>query len=292
MYKLLITLFLSALLPVAGMRAQQLPVFSIDYNSSTLKNDSVKGALKGLQASLNIPLIHSSGNTFGTRIQYQSARFSGLTSRLNEQLSGLDLHVFLQRKWDEKHQLYLFAQVGAYSDFKDLDTKDFRFLLGARYLVKHSDKLSTGWGLAYARQFFGHQINPFIAINYAFTPRLKLSGLLPIRPVLTYEINDRISWVNEINGNVESYRLSASVHNNAFIQYSGWKVKSTCRYLVGKHHRFSAGLGFSRQSTAFFNDDAQNNWKIFTINLSQKNAPVETLKTKGLLFSLGYDFVL
>ncbi|PZR21908.1 MAG: hypothetical protein DI535_27370 [Citrobacter freundii] len=284
---------------ICGMQThaqlQRLPVAEVSYEPSRLKNDTTNGALKNISVFVNLPVMNREKVKMGGRIGYQHVQITDLGAALDHSLTALEGNLFRLRKLDERHQLHFTIQAGIYSDFKDLQTDDLRYRLSFSYLVKHSESFSTGWGMAYARQFFGHQINPFILINYQINEKLKLSGLFPIRPVLTYQLSKRFSWVNELTGTVQSFRLSDNGNDqrNGFIQLSGWKILSSGKMLVGKRHLFSAGIGFAlRQNTSYYEDDGSRNWKLFTFDLSEKNPPVRSVNTKGVSFMIGYDLIL
>lgn len=266
--------------------------FGINYSPSKIKNDSINGTSNDVNAYLNFPVYRNDKQFIGARINYESIHTNEVNSYFDRHFTGTDLNVFWQSKLNEKHKLYVFAKGGIYSDYKDISGKDIRFLIGSGYITKNSDRLSTGFGLIYGRQFFGNQINPYIAIDYDITPKLNLSGILPVRPVLTYKISNRFSWVNEIDGNVQTFRLSQTDYDNSFVQIIGWKYVSSAQFLAGKHHMFTAGIGYLAQTQGYYNDEDVNNWKIFTFNISQKNKPIELLKMHGVTFSIGYDFVL
>lgn len=271
---------------------QEMPFFGLNYNRGKLKNDTSDGNNKSFSAFMNIPIVHSHKRTIGVRLQYQNQTITGLGNLLDHRLQFVDANIYWRRKTADYKWLQFFGQAGIYSDFKDISGKDYRFMFGGIYTIQYSERLTTGWGINYARQFFGNQINPFVAINYAISDRWKLAGLLPINPILTYKINNHFFWTNEINAKVESYRLSATVYDNAFIQTKGWRGISQLKYTVKKYHQFAAGIGYNfRQDISFYNSTPTNDWKLFTFNLSNHNKAVQTVQVKGLNLNIGYSFL-
>jgi hypothetical protein len=269
------------------------PVSGVEYNLDQMKNDTVNGISQSLHFFVNFPLIRKDSSMFGGRIRYQGTEFRNLDPNFNRYLNQLDFNAYWQKIFLKGGKFYLFGQIGLYSDLKDISGKDICFRLGASYTIKHSGKWKTGWGIAYSRQFFGHQLSPFISLEYTVNKKLKLSGLLPIKPKLTFKINEKISWITEIAGNVESYRLSASEFSNSFITTSGWCGMSSVEMKIRKHHCISVGLGYTfRQQTRYYEDANASNWKLFTISLSEKNEAVMGVKTSGIRCLLKYSFVL
>ncbi|WP_312901919.1 DUF6268 family outer membrane beta-barrel protein [Chryseobacterium taichungense] len=268
-------------------------LFGVSYGYENIKNDSVQGKIKDIDAFLNFPIYRDEKRTAGGRLQFKSRSISGLDPTLSKNLYNADVFVFWQLKIKQKYKVYFFAQVGAYSDFKDISEEDFRYSFGARYTIQHNDNLKTGWGISYNRQFYGHQLNPFISVDYQITPKLQLTGLLPIRPKLIYAINDKLSWTNEISASAASYRLSASEENSRFLRINNWFGISSLEYKLAGHHKFSLGFGYDFvNNLKLYEDTASNNWSIFTFDFRQKSKPIQEIKTRGLRFNVGYSFGL
>lgn len=268
-------------------------LFGVEYGYDKTKNDSARGNIKSVDAFLNFPVFRGEKRMIGGRLHFRSQDISGLDSDLDKNLYSTDFNIFWQKQIREKYKIYLFGQIGVYSDFKDISGEDFRYSLGVRYTIRHNDKLTSGWGISYNRQFFGHQLNPFISVDYQISPKLQLTGLLPIRPKLIYTINEKLLWTNEIIGNATSYRLSAVEENSRFIRINNWYGMSRLEYTLQKHHQFSIGLGYNfRNSIKLYEDGNGNNWSIFTFDLNNKSKPIQEIKSKGLKFEVGYSFNL
>lgn len=268
-------------------------LFGMSYGSDKIKSDSAKGKIKDIDAFLNFPIYRDEKRTAGGRLQFRSRSISGLDPELSKDLYSADVFVFWQLKIKQKYKLYLFAQVGAYSDFKDISEEDFRYSFGARYTIQHNDKLKTGWGISYNRQFYGHQLNPFISVDYQITPKLQLAGLLPIRPKLIYTINDQLSWTNEIVAGAGSYRLSANEESSRFIRINNWYGMSSLEYKLTGHHKFSMGIGYDFiNNLKLYENTSDNNWSIFTFDFRRKSEPIQEIRSRGLRFNIGYSFGL
>lgn len=268
-------------------------LFGINYGSDKIKNDSVKGKIKDIDAFLNFPIYRDEKRTAGGRLQFKSRSISGLDPALSKNLYSADVFIFWQLKIKQRYKVYFFAQIGAYSDFKDISEEDFRYSFGARYTIQHNDNLKTGWGISYNRQFYGHQLNPFISVDYQITPKLQLAGLLPIRPKVIYSINDQLSWTNEIVAGAGSYRLSANEEDSRFIRINNWYGMSSLEYKLAGHHTLSLGIGYDFiNNLKLYEDTADSNWSIYTFDLRQRKEPIREIKSRGLRFNIGYSFGL
>ena len=112
-----------------------------------------------------------------------------------------------------------------------------------------------------------------------------------MRPQLSYVISERWIWVLQINGNVESYRLSEKDDDNAFIQTTTWEGLSKIKYVFAKKHQIHFGLGIMQQTINRYADASSNNWKIITFDLSKRDEPTDRIKLGGTTINFGYSLL-
>lgn len=270
---------------------QMLDFAGVNYSHNTLKDHEINGKSSEVVAFINFPILKKEKDLVGGRLTFHHSATSNVDSNFNQTLSGLDANIFWEKKLSDNSKLQVLAMAGIFSDYEDLSWEDFRYSMGGQYRVELGEKFSTGVGLAYARQFSGHQINPFVSINYKINEKWELSGLLPIKPKLTYHISKNLKWINELSGKVESYRLSENQFQNSIIEYSGWHAMTGLDIFLKKHHHLNIGVGYAlRQRMRLYEDADTNNWKIFTFNLSEKSKPVSEIVFSGFKWTVGYSF--
>ena len=291
-YRICILIFGCFLLLNLSAQEQSKELCGITYSVSQIKNDSVNGRNQNFDAFVHFPLIKKDNFVMAGKVNFSQNKYQGIGDIFDLSLTTMDATLFLSKKINDNNKLQLIGKGGLYSDFKDIGWKDFRYRIGINVAHTFSEKLKVGMGIAYARQFKAHQINPFLSVNYKINKNFILSGLLPIKPTLTYIINENWKWSSGITSNVESFRLSSSA-NNQIVEFSGWKAASDVAYTFRKKHRFSLGLSYSfQQNIRLYNDIKENNWKIFTFNLSEKVAPFSEEKFTKLSCFIKYNFVL
>lgn len=89
------------------------------------------------------------------------------------------------------------------------DIEAGRIYAVAGFRFQHSAHFATGWGLGYGHQFFGHQIVPFIEIDYrSMGSRWSVTGQFPIKPKILYRVSARFSAGLELSGEAASFRLT------------------------------------------------------------------------------------
>lgn len=271
--------------------AQDRDLASIHYSISKLKyNDTVAHA-KQLDIKFRLPLYQKSNNTFLATIGYKNVGLNNFPESYTQNLHGITLQTIWLHKLSNKKSIAIFAQAGLFTDMTDISANDFRYAAGFRYRYKHSDKLTTGWGLAYSRQFFGNQVVPFIDVDYKPNDQWGITGQFPIKPKILYHFNKKLSAGIELNGEAASYRLSATKKNNQFIQINQWTGLGKLEYQFAKAWQFNFGIGRNfKQAYKLYNDASTTPWTIITIPLGEKPEPVQKTDSKGLNVQLGISF--
>lgn len=213
-----ITIFIILLLLACRSTAQDKDLATINYSISKVKYNDTSANTRQFDAKFKLPVYQKSKSMFACIIGYKNVSLNNFHNSYTSPLHGFTIQAAWLYKSTDKKSLTLFIQAGLFSDIKDLSGKDFRYSAGFRYRYKHSDRLTTGWGLAYSRQFFGNQIIPFIDVDYRPNDKWTISGQAPVKPKIIYHFNTKISAGIEVNGEAASYRLSATEKNNQFIQ--------------------------------------------------------------------------
>ncbi|MPT31188.1 MAG: hypothetical protein E2600_05895, partial [Chryseobacterium sp.] len=169
-----------------SLLAQDRDLLNVNYAVSTLKyNDTVANA-NLFDIKLKLPVFQKKQHTIAGIVGYKNLSLQNFPADYTGNLHGLTLQGAWIYKLSDRKSLTFFAQTGLFSDLQDVSGKDFRYTAGLRYRVKHSEKLRTGWGLAYSRQFFGNQIIPFIDVDYKPNDKWSITGQFPIKPKVLY----------------------------------------------------------------------------------------------------------
>jgi hypothetical protein len=261
---------------------------SINYSISKLKYNDTSANAKQFDVKLKLPLYQRNKNTLAASIGYKNVVLNNFPESYTQNLHGITLQAGWLYKFSIRKSLTIFAQAGLFTDMIDVSGKDWRFGAGFRYRYKHSDKLTTGWGLAYSRQFFGNQVIPFIDVDFKPNDKWSITGQFPIKPKVLYHFNKKLSAGMEINGEAASYRLSSSAKNNQFIQINQWAGLARMEYQLAKAWQFNLGIGRNfRQSFKVYDDASTAPWTIITIPLGQRTEPVQRVDSKGLNVQFG-----
>jgi len=271
--------------------AQDRDLASINYSISKLKYNDTSAHAKQLDIKFRLPLYQKNKNAFAATIGYKNVVLNNFPESYTQNLQGITLQTVWLHKFSNRKSLAVFAQTGLFTDMTDVSSKDFRYAAGFRYRYKHSDKLITGWGLAYSRQFFGNQVIPFIDVDYKPNDKWSITGQFPIKPKVLFHFNKKLSAGIEINGEAASYRLSATEKNSQFIQINQWTGLAKLEYQFAKAWQFNFGIGKNfKQSYKLYNDASTTPWTIITIPLGEKPEPVQKIDSKGLNVQLGISF--
>lgn len=274
-----------------GLFAQDRDLLNVNYAVSTLKfNDTVANA-KSFDVKLKLPVFQKKQYTIVGIVGYKNLSLQSFPAGYGGNLHGITFQGAWIYKLSDRKSLTFFAQAGLFSDLQDISSKDFRYTGGFRYRVKHSEKLSTGWGLAYSRQFFGNQIIPFIDVDYRPNDKWSITGQFPIKPKVLYHFNDKLSAGIELSADASSYRLSATEKDNQFIQVNQWIGLAKLEYQLAKNWELNIGLGRNfRQSYKLYDDAATTPWTIITMPLGEKAEPIYEIYDNGLNIQVGISF--
>ena len=271
--------------------SQEKDLISINYGSSQVKfNDTTAGA-KQFEAKMRVPLFHKKGNTIAGTVVYKNLHLKDLPSSFGHIFHAVNLQCVWLKKVDDNKTLAFFIQTGLFSDMKDISGKDIRSGAGFRYRVKHSTKLSTGWGLAYSKQFFGNQIIPFIDVDFRPNEKLSVTGQFPVRPRIMYHFNARAGIGFELLGDAASYRLNGKEYQHQYIQQNQWSAMARFEYSFAKSWQFNIGLGRNiKQTYKLYNDASTTPWTLITIPIGKRDEPVRKIESKGINLQAGLSF--
>lgn len=286
-----INIFIILLFLACRSTAQDRDLATINYSISTVKYNDTSANARQFDAKFKLPVHQKNKSTFAATIGYKNISLNNFPDNYTSSLHGFTMQAVWLYKFTGKKSLTFFTQAGLFSDMKDVSGKDFRYSAGFRYRYKHSDRLTTGWGLAYSRQFFGNQIIPFIDVDYRPNNKWSISGQVPVKPKILYHFNSKISAGIEVNGEAASYRLSSTEKNNQFIQINQWTGLAKIEYQLAKSWQLNLGIGRNfKQSYKIYNDASTTPWTIITIPLGNKPEPVQKIDSKGLNIQFGVSF--
>ncbi len=275
---------------ISGM-AQDKDAASITYGVSHLRYNDTTAATRQLEVKARLPLLRHGPTTLVLGINYKLLSPDDFPAGFGNELQGISVQLAWIMRLDDRKSITVFTQAGLFSDMQDISAKDLRYGLGIRYRVRHSDKLATGWGLAYARQFFGNQLVPFIDLQYTPNQHWSISGQFPIKPKVLYHFNERLAAGLEVSGDGNSYRLSHSKTDDQFIQVNQWAALARLEYRFAPSWLLTLGLGSNlRQSYRLYNDASNVPWTIITVPLGDRDEPVREIKSKGLQLQAGIAF--
>lgn len=268
--------------------SQDRDLATVNYTLSKLTYNDTAANAKQLDVKFRLPVYQKNKNTFGSTLGYKYISLNHFPESYTQNLHGITLQGAWIHKLGSRQTVSLFAQAGLFSDMHDISAKDFRYTAGFRYRHKHSDKLTTGLGLAWSRQFFGNQVIPFLDVDYKPNEKWSISGQFPIKPKILYHFNKKLSVGTEVNGEAASYRLSATEKNNQFIQINQWTGLAKLEYQFAKVWQLNFGIGGNfKQSYKLYDNASATSWTIITLPIGSKPEPVKKIDSKGLKAVLG-----
>ncbi len=273
---------------VARSHGQDKDLANINLGISTVDYRDTSASVRLLDIKYKVPLYHKDKHFAVSTISYKNVALNHFPQSYIANVHGVSLQIAWLYRISGNRSFALFSQVGVFSDLSDLSGKDLRYSAGFRYRIKHSGKLSTGWGLAYARQFFGNQIIPFVDLDYKPSSNWSITGQFPIKPKVLYHFNNKLCAGLEITGDAASYRLSAFERNNEFIQINQWAGLVKLEYRFAPSWQLNVGIGRNfEQAYKRYADASGNSWTIITVPFGPKPSYIEKIGEKGINLQVG-----
>lgn len=207
-------------------------------------------------------------------------------------LYRLSIPLMLQVSVGEKYKLNFIVDPSLSSDFEDITGNDFRYNAALRLVRNKWDGMSWSAGIGISKQFFGMQVVPFYQANIPLTPRLSLSGALPMKPRLTFEISPEKQVGFALAASAGSFRLSAAKNE----QYADIKQGEAFFFyqqkLFGNFHiGFNAGLTFINRIRVF-EKDQKIPLRLFLYDFGHERTPSASWNNNGWLMQvqIAYKF--
>lgn len=201
-------------------------------------------------------------------------------------LYRLSIPFIFQISLGEKYKLNIMADPSLSSDLEDITSRDFRYNAAIR--LARSKKAGMSWsaGIGISKQFFGMQVVPFYQANIPLTSRLSLSGALPMKPRLTFEISPARQIGFAVAASAGSFRLSAEKN----YQYADIKQGEAFLFyqqkLFGNFHiGINAGHTFINRIRVF-EKDQKIPLRLFLYDFGHERTPSASWNNNGWLLQV------
>lgn len=164
-------------------------------------------------------------------------------------LHGLILRTGLYRKFSRDRAFQIFLAPRFMSDFKNISADHFQ--MGALFLYekKFRETLKMGFGMMYNQEFFGPYVVPLINLEWHFSEKWSVIGLLPVYGKIKYQVNERFSTGISHFGLITTYRLGKSDYMGDYIERKSIDESVFARFELMKNvfieGRFGYALGRS-----------------------------------------------
>jgi hypothetical protein len=173
----------------------------------------------------------------------------------------------------EKWPLLGFLTPGLSSDFKiDFSSDDSIFQTVLVFIRKYSEKLSIGYGLAYANTFGQPFPFPILALELNNGSNLKLSTILPVNSELWNLANQRLELGLSVKVERNQYHGDPDIYNAAapLMRYAVGTFGPSARFRISKGLSLGidSGITFLRRFEFFDGDNNEevSDYKIVTFD--------------------------
>ncbi|HAF29950.1 MAG TPA: hypothetical protein DCG75_12990 [Bacteroidales bacterium] len=274
------------------MNAQQGSPFtlSLDYFPD---NNGKKPAMLNSNFSLNMPVHRDTLFTCitGTNFKYFKLNLQEDSLNINN-LYSWSMPVTGILRISPNKIITLLVEPIISSDFKDISVSDFRYNLALFYVKKKNLNSTLGIGIAFSKKFSGFQLVPLCLVNMRFGNRWILSGTIPFKSKLAYEIKNKKQVGISFGVNSNSFRLS-EIDNNCYMDYQAIEVSIFYQQPLLKHFKWNVNLGMQSTQIEIYGENQTSPLSIFPLFKNKLVNPIESFKNKGmLLFQVNFSYAL
>jgi hypothetical protein len=265
----------------------------LNYNYIPIKNKDTSSHVKLVEFKIGTSIYKTAKSGLSASFTYTGESFDGFPTAYGTDVYGLALGLNWYKTMGKRGALNIFAQAGIYSDLHNVSTDAIRGLLGVNYLTRYSANFSLGFGAAYARQFYGNQLIPVVAVMYRFDDEhWKLGGVFPVNPKLSYVFDKKDAISFEFKQIYSSYRLTEPDDKGDYIKNTRLTTMLNYEYGFAKLWRLSAGVGYAiHQKYELYKSGDNNQWYFINTSIGgSKPVPVESIIHNGAQLQLGISF--
>jgi hypothetical protein len=284
-----LSLFVAAIASVT--RAQEIELANIAYSLSPIHTPQSTEYIQQTNLKLRYPVRVREKNKVLIGV---SGEAWWLNHRVGDDLQsvyGISFPLAWQHQLTRSLSLTVLLTPGIFSDMKDLSTEDFRLSSAIRFKRVVSKRLSLGWGVGYARQFFGNVVMPFGEVDWRMNDKLTLSGLFPIKPKLEYRLKPGLTIGTQVTVDNTSMRLSARQHDSHVVQYRQWNAELYTDWRLYRQLYVTLTGGYVvRRKIQVLESDTRIPWTVFTIPISGEKNAIRSVSGNGLLIQAGLSW--
>jgi hypothetical protein len=168
-------------------------------------------------------------------------------------VNGLLLRVGLRQDLGKGRTLQVLAVPRLMSDFQNFDGNSFQMGAVATYGKRYSEDFSIGFGVIFNAELFGPYVVPLVDLNWKFSDRWRLKGLIPVTGRLEFSATEHmlVGW-NHF-GLITTYYLGDEAYAGDYLERQSIDESLFIRHRVAGNifMEFMAGMALGRTYRQF-----------------------------------------
>ncbi|MCD4731733.1 MAG: DUF6268 family outer membrane beta-barrel protein [Bacteroidales bacterium] len=224
MIKKLLIIFQIILLTMVSFAQQTFTIAEINYmlspNNSYVQKDTISNA-QFFSGFVTAPIVINEKSTFlaGLRGNTWNVRYSP-EQNWPETYYSLGLTLGYNHKFDEKKSFLFILLPRLNSDYRNINSNALQLGFFTTYSKRSSEKFLWKVGMYFSTEFFGPFIVPLFGLNWDVSPKLSITGDLPIYAKIKYNVNTNFLTGVGYIALVSSYRLSGEFNDAYTSRYA------------------------------------------------------------------------
>ncbi len=294
MLKKLLTSFLFLFLVTASFTQQSFTLAEVNYmlapNNSYVQKDTTSNA-QYFSGFVTAPVVINKKSTLLAGIRGNTWKVVYTPELVwPETYYSLGLSLGYNHKFNEKRSFLFIFLPRLNSDYKSINSNALQLGFFTTYSQRNSDRFLWKVGMYFNMEFFGPFVVPLFGLNWDISPKLNITGDLPIYAKIKYKVGDRFSTGLGYIALVSSYRLSGKF-NDAYTSRYAIEPYAFAEVKFLKRLYFNAKFGYTmgRKYPVYAKDD-QLDWQLSFVKFGDDRTQLNPEIQENFFFELGLAF--
>ncbi len=294
MIKKLLIISQIILLALVSYSQQTFTIASVNYMlspSNTYSEEGLKSNIQYLSGFINVPIALGDKSTIlaGFRGNMWTVKYSP-EQVWPENYYSLGLTLGYNHRFDEKKSFLFILLPKLNSDFRNINSNALQLGFFTTYSKRSSEKFLWKVGMYFNTEFFGPFVVPLFGLNWDVSPKLSISGDLPIYAKIKYNLNNNFSTGAGYIALVSSYRLSGEFNDAYTSRYAIEPyVFAEVKFLKQLYFNGKLGYTMGRKYPVYAKDDRLD-WQLLFIKFGDDRTQLNPEILDNFFFELGLAF--
>jgi len=294
MIKKLLIISQFILLAMVSYSQQTFTIAEVNYmlspNNSYVQKDTTSNS-QFYSGFVNAPIVINEKSTLLTGIRGNMWKLAYSPEQLWPEIYySLGLSLGYNHQFNEKKSFLFILLPRLNSDYRYINSNALQLGFFTTYSKRSSEKFLWKVGMYFNTEFFGPFVVPLFGLNWDVSPKLSITGDLPIYAKIKYNLNNNFSTGAGYIALVSSYRLTGEF-NDAYTSRYAIEPYVFAEVKFLKHLYFNGKLGYTMgRKYPIYTKDDRLDWQLSFIKFGDDRTQLNPEIQENFFFELGLAF--